>query len=119
MSKKMNSPKPGHFVWNELVTTSVPAAKKFYSGLLGGKTKAFGKNAVGYTIILKDKDSPGGMGGMMKCPQPGNPAQWIPYILVEDVDATVKKAFKLRGKVCVPPFNVATVGRIAVLSDPQ
>jgi predicted enzyme related to lactoylglutathione lyase len=119
MSKKMNSPKPGHFVWNELVTTSVPAAKKFYSGLLGWKTKAFGKNAVGYTIIFKGKDKPGGIAGMMKCPKPGNPAQWIPYILVEDVDATAKKAAKFRGEVCVPPFNVPTVGRIAVLADPQ
>jgi predicted enzyme related to lactoylglutathione lyase len=115
----MNPPKPGEFCWNELVTTSVPAAKKFYSALLGWKTKAFGKNAVGYTIILKGKTDKNGMGGMMKCPKPGNPAQWIPYILVEDVDATVKKSKKLRGKVCVPPFDVPTVGRIAVLSDPQ
>jgi hypothetical protein len=34
---------------------------------------------------------------------PGQPAQWIPYILVADVDATVEKAAKLRGKVCMPP----------------
>jgi predicted enzyme related to lactoylglutathione lyase len=119
MSEKMSPPKPGEFCWNELVTNSVPAAKKFYSGLLGWKTKPFGKGAVDYTIIFKGKDKPGGIGGMMKCPQPGNPAQWIPYILVDDVDATVKKAGKLRGNVCVPPFDVPTVGRIAVLSDPQ
>jgi hypothetical protein len=55
----------------------------------------------------------------MKCPKPGLPAQWIPYIFVDDVDATVKKAAGLRGKVCVPPFDVPTVGRIAVLADPQ
>ena len=56
---------------------------------------------------------------MMKCPKPGKPAQWIPYVLVADVDATVKKTIKLRGKVCIPPVDVLTVGRIAVLSDPQ
>jgi hypothetical protein len=109
-------PKPGDFCWNELVTTSVPAAKKFYTGLLGWKTRPFDKGMVDYTIIQKGRD---GMGGMMKCPSPGNPAQWIPYILVADVDATVKKARKLRGKVCMPPMDVPTVGRIAVLSDPQ
>jgi predicted enzyme related to lactoylglutathione lyase len=119
MSKSIQGPKPGHFCWNELVTSSVPAAKKFYGSLLGWKTKPFGKGAVEYTIILKGKDTPDGIGGMMKCPTPGNPAQWIPYVLVDDVDATVKKAAKLRGKVCMPPFDVPTVGRIAVLSDPQ
>ena len=116
MSKKANTPKPGDFCWNELVTTSVLAAKKFYSGLLGWKTKPFKGGMVDYTIIQKGRD---GMGGMMKCPKPGNPAQWIPYVLVADVDATVKKAVKLRGQVFMPPFDVPTVGRIAVLADPQ
>ena len=109
-------PKPGDFCWNELVTPSVPAAKKFYAGLLGWKTKPFNQGPGDYTIIQKGKD---GMGGMMKCPVPGNPAHWLPYVLVADVDATVKKAKKLRGKVCVPPVDVPTVGRIAVLADPQ
>ena len=116
MSKKNSGPKPGDFCWNELVTTSVPAAKKFYSTLLGWKTRPFDKGMVDYTIIQKGKT---GMGGIMKCPKPGLPAQWIPYMLVADVDATVKKAAKLRGKVFMPPFDVPTVGRIAVLADPQ
>jgi uncharacterized protein len=116
MSEKNKSPNPGDFCWNELVTSSVPAAKKFYTGLLGWKTKPFDEGMVDYTIILKGKN---GMGGMMKRPKPGNPAQWIPYVLVDDVDSTVKKAAKLRGKVCMPPFDVPNVGRIAVLSDPQ
>ncbi len=116
MSKKNSGPRPGDFCWNELVTTSVTAAKKFYSGLLGWKTKPFGKGMADYTIIQKGKE---GMGGIMKCPKPGNPAKWIPYMLVADVDATVKKAKKLRGNVFMPPFDVPTVGRIAVLADPQ
>jgi uncharacterized protein len=116
MSRKMQRPKPGHFCWNELVTNSVPAAKKFYTGLLGWKTRPFGKDAAGYTLFKKGGDN---TGGLMKCPKPGLPAQWIPYIFVDDVDATVKKAAGLRGKVCVPPFDVPTVGRIAVLADPQ
>jgi predicted enzyme related to lactoylglutathione lyase len=115
MSKEKDCAKPGHFGWNELVTSNVPAAKKFYTGLLGWKTRHFGKG-VEYTILMKGKEE---IGGMMKCPKAGNPAQWIPYIFVADVDVTVKKAGKLRGKVCVPPMDVPTVGRIAVLEDPQ
>jgi uncharacterized protein len=115
MSKSKPQPKSGDFCWNELVTSNVPAAKKFYASVLGWKTKPFGKG-MDYTIIKKGKN---GMGGMMKCPNPGMPAQWIPYVFVADVDATVKKAAKLRGKVCLPPFDVPSVGRIAVLADPQ
>jgi hypothetical protein len=48
MSKKTDSPKPGDFCWNELVTTSVPAAKKFYSGLLGWKTRPFDKGRAAF-----------------------------------------------------------------------
>ena len=115
MSQDKDCPKPGQFGWNELVTTNVAAAKKFYTGLLGWKNQPFGKGA-DYTLFKKGKDM---VGGLMKCPKPGCPAQWIPYVIVANVDATAKKAKKLRGKVVMEPFNVPTVGRIAVLVDPQ
>ena len=115
MSKTRQRPKSGRFCWNELVTANVPAAKKFYNGLLGWKTQPFGKD-VEYTLFTKGKDN---AGGMMKCPKPGNPAQWVPYVFVDDVDATAKKTTKLRGKVVMEPFDVPTVGRIAILADPQ
>jgi predicted enzyme related to lactoylglutathione lyase len=58
-------------------------------------------------------------GGLMKAPEPGMPAQWLPYVVVEDVEATVAKAVKLGGKVCKAGFDIPEVGRIAVLSDPE
>jgi predicted enzyme related to lactoylglutathione lyase len=116
MSKENHHAKPGKFCWNELVTSNVPAAKKFYAKLLGWKTQPFGRDAVGYTLFKKGKNN---AGGMMKSPKPGCPAQWIPYVIVDDVNATAQKAAKLRGKVVMPPFDVPAVGRIAVLADPQ
>ena len=115
MSKARQRPIPGRFGWNELVTSDVPGAQKFYTKLLGWKTEPFGKG-VEYTLFKKGKDN---AGGLMKCPKPGGSAQWIPYVFVENVDATAKTAARLRGKVCMPPFDVPTVGRIAVLVDPQ
>lgn len=115
MSKKKEHEKNGQFCWNELAATNIPAAKKFYSGLLGWKTKPFGKG-MEYTLFLKGKKM---VGGMVKCSKPGIPSHWIPYVVVEDVDATAKKTAKLRGKVLLEPTNIPTVGRIAVLRDPQ
>jgi hypothetical protein len=115
MSKKKNSAKPGLFCWNELATTNVAAAKKFYAGLLGWKTQAFG-GGIEYTQFKKGKDM---VGGMLKSPKPGIPAHWVPYVIVDSVEATVKKAARLKGKVLMPPFDIPDVGRIAVLRDPQ
>jgi predicted enzyme related to lactoylglutathione lyase len=104
---------PGKFSWNELATTDVAGATAFYTSLLGWTTAAFGPE---YTLFKKgDHD----IGGMMKAPQPGMPAQWVAYVTVEDVDATAAKAVELGGKVMAPPFDVPSIGRIAILLDPQ
>lgn len=104
---------PGKFCWNELATTDVAGAKKFYGSLLGWKTKEFSKDYTQFTI---GEDM---AGGLLQCQKPGVPAHWVPYVMVEDVDATAKNATKLGGSVLVEAFDVPTVGRIAVLRDPQ
>jgi predicted enzyme related to lactoylglutathione lyase len=106
---------PGHFSWNELVTTDVAAATQFYTQLFGWTTVPFGTDGK-YTLWHK-AGSP--VGGLMKCPQPGSPPQWLAYVTVEDVDASAAKVTKLGGKVLMSPFDIPEVGRIAVLSDPQ
>ena len=59
------------------------------------------------------------MGGMMKGLKPGLPSHWRAYVIVEDVDAAAAKTKKLGGQVVVDPFDVPTIGYIAVLVDPQ
>ena len=105
--------KPGHFAWNELVTTDIESARAFYSGLLGWKTEPFGSH---YFLFKKDDES---VAGMMQVPQPGMPAQWLAYIAVENIDADVARVIELGGQVMAPPMDVPDVGRIAVVLDPQ
>jgi predicted enzyme related to lactoylglutathione lyase len=114
-AKSMPKPVPGKFCWNELVASNPAVAKKFYRSLFGWKSEAFGQG-MAYTLFKNGKDN---AGGMMKCPTPGGHSHWLPYVIVKDVDATVKKAKKLGAEICVEPFAVPTVGRIAVLCDPQ
>jgi hypothetical protein len=106
---------PGQFAWNELMTTDVAGAKSFYTRLLGWTTEAFG-GGMEYTLLKKDDEM---VGGLMKAPQPGMPAHWLAYVMVEDVDATAAQAAKLGGKICKEPFDVPDVGRIAIVMDPQ
>ena len=113
MSENTNCPKPGAFSWNELVSNDVALANKFYTGLFGWTAEPFDAN---YTLFKKDNAV---VGGLMKCPQPGLPSHWLPYVTVEDVDASAAKAKTLGAQVVAGPFDVPNVGRIAVLLDPH
>jgi predicted enzyme related to lactoylglutathione lyase len=106
----------GEFCWNELLTSDEAGATKFYSAVFGWQTAAFPAADVKYTIW---KQQGKGLGGLMKRPMEAIPPRWLSYVTVADVDSTAKKAGDAGGKVMMPPFDVPTVGRIAVIQDPQ
>jgi len=111
-----NCPPVGSFSWNELVTGDMAASTTFYTKLFGWEAEASPVPNMKYTVFKKD----GVMVGGCVQPQMENvPTHWVSYVTVEDVDASAKKATKLGGKVCVGAFDVPTIGRIAVMQDPQ
>jgi uncharacterized protein len=63
------------------------------------------------------------IGGIMRLPEAaqkmGAPQHWIGYVQTDDVDATAKKAEELGGRVYHPGTDIPTVGRFAILADPQ
>ena len=46
-------------------------------------------------------------------------ANWMVYFHVADADAAAEKATSLGGAVLIPPFDVPTVGRCALITDPN
>jgi hypothetical protein len=115
MSTPDNCPATGEFSWNELVSNDVAGARKFYTGLFGWQAAAFAGGG-DYTLF---KQGDAMVGGLMPCSKPGLPSHWLPYVTVPDVDATAAKAKSLGAQIVMNPFDVPTVGRIAVLIDPQ
>ena len=107
--------KPGAFCWNEMIGRNTEASAKFYSGLFGWKSEPF-HGDVPYTIF-KSNGQP--VAGLMACPDSQMAPQWLAYVMVEDVDASVKKAANLGAKIMLEPKDIPTVGRIAVIQDPQ
>jgi hypothetical protein len=55
----------------------------------------------------------------MKLPEASIPSMWTPYIGVDDTDACYAKAQELGAETIVEPMDVPTVGRFAILKDPQ
>jgi uncharacterized protein len=110
-------PAHGAFCWNELGTTDAEAAKKFYTELLGWTLKAGQVEAMVYNEIVVNGQAVGGI-YQMGPEFGGAPSHWMPYVAVDDVDASVKRAEELGGKVCVPPSDIPNVGRFSVITDP-
>jgi predicted enzyme related to lactoylglutathione lyase len=111
---------PGTFCWVELGTTDSAAAKKFYTELFGWD---FTDSPVGpsmvYTMLKQDgKD----VGALYELPQEmrsqGVGSHWLSYISTDSADETAKKAKELGATLLKEPFDVMTVGRMAVVQDP-
>jgi predicted enzyme related to lactoylglutathione lyase len=109
---------PGAFSWCELMTTDPAAATAFYSKLFGWQTEAMNMG-MPYTVVKVGDSAIGGMMGMPPGAPAGMPPTWVPYVTVKDVDALVKQVVSLGGTVRMPPTDIPTVGRFAVIADPQ
>lgn len=106
---------PGNFSWNELLASDVDKAGAFYTSLFGWEAVPM-PGGMPYTIFKNGADY---AGGMMKTPMEGIPSHWLAYITVANSDESVAAAVKLGAEVIVEPKDIPTVGRIAVLKDPN
>jgi predicted enzyme related to lactoylglutathione lyase len=107
----------GTFVWNELRTRDVEKAKAFYGGALGWTFEAFPASEMPYWVAKQGDTYVGGLmelQGAMAELEPG----WFGFIEVDDVDARTAKAKTAGAEILREPFDVPTVGRIAILRDP-
>jgi len=101
------------FVHVELMTTDIEGSKAFYAGLFDWKLEDI--PGMDYTMITVGE---GTGGGMMKNPLPGVPDHWLPYILVDDVKASTKKARSLGATIAKDVTEIPDFGWFSVIIDP-
>src|SRR5437868_1012254 len=78
-------PSEGVFVWDELATSDVEGAKRFYGEVVGWTTADMDMGDMTYTMFRTGDADRAGCMPMM----PGVPAPfWLSYIGTDDVDAT-------------------------------
>lgn len=109
---------PGALCWTELATRDTDKAGAFYTRLFGWGTQVQEMGSTRYTIFLNGEQQ---SGGLFQMPEEWGdiPPHWMVYFAVEDCDASTGKAKELGGEVKVPPTDIPSVGRFAVLQDPQ
>ena len=115
----MTSPH-GTPIWYELMTPDPDGAKQFYDDVVGWSIEAQASGDMDYRMIA----APGGLvGGVFRLTEDmraqGATPKWVPYFAVTDVDAAVVVAKGLGAHVFVPPTDIASVGRFALIADPQ
>jgi predicted enzyme related to lactoylglutathione lyase len=105
-------------VWNELNTRDPEAARAFYGDVFGWgfEERQFENGA--YTSLKVGDTTVGGMIDITGRAPDEVPTHWLVYFAVDDVDATVAKAKESGGGVALEPFDIAEVGRIAIVKDP-
>lgn len=109
----------GYFVWYEYLGNDAQAAIAFYTDVIGWKTEPF-PGGGDYVMWV---GSQGPLGGVIALPeeakQMGAPPNWMGHVVVDDVDKAAELAVDLGGKVYKDPENIPSVGRFAILGDPQ
>ena len=100
----------------ELHTDDVEKAKSFFGSLLSWNLQDMDMGDAAYTMIGVGEGGTGG--GIMKKPHPSAPTAWIPYVLVDDIDAKAAKVQELGGEIVQEKMEVPEYGWMVVIKDP-
>lgn len=109
----------GIFVWDEVSSPDVESSKRFYTEVFGWTATDMDMGGgVTYTMFNQGETH---VAGLMKQvdEMSGQPAEWHPYLGVEDVDAKAAKAVELGAIQLVPGTDIPAVGRFSMQLDPN
>ena len=115
----MSSKYEGKFIWYDVMTTDVPAAKAFYTKVVGWEASDSDTAGQDYVHFAANGVP---MGGLMELQADakarGVPPCWNGYIGVSDVDDCVTRIKAAGGSVLREAQDIPGVGRFAVVADP-
>lgn len=109
------------FCWHELYVPNGEEGVRFYTEALGWETQTMEMGEMGsYRMFVANGQAVAGVQATADHPDMQNvPPHWSTYVSVDDVDARLAKVTALGGTIVVPPMDIPTVGRMALIADPQ
>jgi predicted enzyme related to lactoylglutathione lyase len=103
----------GRFVWHDLMTPNPAGSHEFYGKTVGWKQQSWDQDP-SYLMFAAPS---GPIGGTVEAR--AQTPQWLAYIGVTDIEATIATATQSGGRVQTPTTSLPNGGRYAVLVDPQ
>lgn len=115
----MSSPQVGAIGWIDLTVPDATALRDFYQAVTGWSTSDVAMGGyTDYCMLPAPGEAP--VAGI--CHARGAnadlPTQWLIYINVADLDASVARCKELGGQVLVGPNGMGGYGRMCVIRDP-
>jgi uncharacterized protein len=107
-------------IWYELLTPDHDRARAFYEDVVGWQVGGKPDGDMDYRMISAPDGQVGGVMALTDAMESGGARPgWLFYIGVDDVDAAVARLSAAGGAVLMPAFDLAGVGRLAFVTDPQ
>jgi predicted enzyme related to lactoylglutathione lyase len=106
---------PGEIIWTDLTAKNATDIRDFYEAVVGWRSEPFDGD---YNMFAPGIDSP--VAGVCHA-LGGNadlPAQWLMYIVVSDLDASMQRCLELGGEVMGGVRSMGEQGRWCVIRDP-
>jgi predicted enzyme related to lactoylglutathione lyase len=106
---------PGSFCWLTLVTPDMTSATRFYTGLfswtevelVSGFTALMNEGKLLASVVDRGSDERAR----------GQPPNWLPFVRVVSIDASIRRSGELGGKVYARPFDTPGA-RVALIQGP-
>lgn len=108
----------GTIVWNDLLTSNVERAKRFYAETLGWTYEDFSLAGQPYFVIRSGETMVGGLGAIEHGDLETTQSYWLAFIEVSEIDERFAQALEAGATAIRPPHTVPDVGRVCVLRDP-
>ena len=106
----------GCMCMNELATTDIDAAGRFYGGLFGWTTETTDTGPGGPPLVSALND--GRLNASISLVEEGTPPHWRPYFTVDSTASTMQRVSELGGSEVLAPLEIGD-GSIALALDPQ
>lgn len=118
MSDDAPDTRPGRIGWQDLTVDNADQLRDFYSSVAGWQSQPLDMGGYDDYVMLSP-DGQAGVAGV--CHARGVnaniPPQWLVYINVEDLDASLKSVQQLGGEIIDGPRQLGD-GRFVVIKDP-
>lgn len=115
-----DQPKPGRFIWFELLSNDPQRSRDFYKALFGWSFSSVAEDP-SYELILHQRRAIGGMAspGFFELEQSAQHSQWLPVMSIVDIDNAVLNARAGGGQVVFGPQVIEGRGRFAIVQDSE
>ena len=110
------APEVNGWLWDELWTPEPEAATRFYGKLADYRVNAKEGGERVYYVLESGGQPRAGVTRLL--PTAVVKPNWLPYVRVADVNATVRRVETLGGRVLIAPTPRIRDGRVALIQDP-